>query len=198
MKRLLIAYVSHSGSTRETAEFLCKELSAQGQQVDVRPISEISDISEYDRIIAGGLLYRFGWHPEITQFLKKNLLELKKKKIALFITGLRIVKTPYCDQAPFPVFIDPSMMKPLVNNQGLSIIDRYTSINGYLRNVLPMVEELKPISLGFFAGKLDFNTLKLPEKVIMYLLILFTGIKAGDHRNWESIRKWEKSLGSMS
>jgi menaquinone-dependent protoporphyrinogen IX oxidase len=194
MKRLLIAYVSHSGSTQEVANFLCDQLTNQGHLVDLRSVSEISDLSPYDAVFAGGLLYRFGWHPEIIQFLKKNLKELREKKVALFVTGMRLGKVPQSKQFPYPVFVDPSILKPPAEQHRSNPLDAITTIHNYLQAALPTLELIKPVSLGIFAGKLDLQTLKLPEQVIMMLLMLITGMQPGDHRNWEAIRSWVQSL----
>lgn len=194
MKHLLVTFASHSGSTQETSKFIGNELIAQGFMVDVRPISEVFDISPYDAIIAGGLLYRFGWHPEIIQFLKKNLIELREKMVALFVTGMRLGKAPQSKQFPYPVFVDPSILKPPAEQHRSNPLDGITTIHNYLRAALPTLELLKPVSLGIFAGKLDLQTLKLPEQVIMMLLMLITGMQPGDHRNWEVIRSWVQSL----
>jgi menaquinone-dependent protoporphyrinogen oxidase len=199
MNRILITYVSHSGSTREIANFLGNELSTRELAVDVKAISEIRDLSSYDFIIAGGLLYRFGWHPEIVQFLQKNLVVLKTKKVALFVTGLSLKRTPDCDRASHPVFIDQSILKSPVggatSEQAKGVLDTYMTMKGYLRAALSAIEKIDPVSLAFFAGKLDMHTLNLPEKLIMALLMLFTGQRPGDYRNWGSIRAWVNSLG---
>lgn len=192
MKRLLIAYTSHSGSTREIAEFMCRVLPVQGRQIDVLPISKVTDLSPYQSVIAGGLVYRFGWHSEIMGFLEKNLLVLQEKKVALFATALRLVKTPDCDQSPYPVFIDPSLLP--ANPQQKNALDSYTTIKGYLRQALPTIQDINPVGLGFFAGKLDLHTLNLPEKMIMVLLMLLTNKQTGDYRNWQAIKAWVNHL----
>lgn len=198
MKHILITYVSHSGSTQEIARFIGDELSALGQEADVRPLSELSDLSAYDCIIAGGLLYRFGWHPEIIRFLEKNLAELQKKKTALFVTGLRLIETPDCSQAAYPVYIDPAIEAVMANPRKPGLLDNFTTMDGYLKQALPVIEKIRPVSLGFFAGKLDMAVLNLPEKLIMLILMLLTGIKAGDRRNWDMIGAWVKSLDSFA
>jgi menaquinone-dependent protoporphyrinogen oxidase len=196
MKKLLIAYVSHSGSTQETAKFIGNELIAQGFMVDIRSISEITDLTPFDTVVAGGLLYRFGWHPEIVQFLEKNLPELQKKRVALFVTGMHLVKTPKCDQLSYPIFIDPAMANPAWARRQPTIFDGGSTIDGYLRQSLPVIEQIKPVCLGFFAGKLDLRTLKLPEQMIMRILMLLTGMKTGDYRNWDALRAWGQGLFS--
>lgn len=167
MTRILIAYVSHSGSTREIAQFLREELTTLGFDIDARPVTEISDLTPYEFVIAGGLLYRFGWHPDIVQFLEKNLPELQKKRVALFVTGMHLVKTPKCEQLSYPVFVDPAIANPIWARQKPGIFDGGSTIDGYLRQALPVIEQIKPVSLGFFAGKLDLRSLKLPEQMIM-------------------------------
>lgn len=190
MNRILIAYVSHSGSTEEIAEYICRELSSQGQRVDIRPACEIVDLSPYDVIIAAGLVYRFGWHPEIVKFLKINLAELRKKKVFLFAVGLRLVRTPDCDRQSFPVFIDPAIMKQPTEAEQKGLMDSITTMRFYLHTAWPSIEEIKPASLAFFAGKLDLHTLGVSEKIIMLLLMLLTGKKSGDYRNWDAITEW--------
>jgi menaquinone-dependent protoporphyrinogen oxidase len=197
MKRLLIAYVSHSGSTREVAQFLSNEMSTRGFAVDTLPLAEIGDLVPYEFIIVGGLLYRFGWHPDILRFLETNLTELQKKRVALFVTGMHLIKTPRCDQLSYPVFIDPAMANPVWARQKPTIFDGGSTIDGYLRQALPTIEQIKPVCLGFFAGKLDLRTLKLPEQVIMRILMLMTGMKTGDYRNWDALRAWGQRLFSM-
>ncbi len=192
MNRALVAYMSRSGSTQEVATFIGKDLSTQGLDVEIRPISDVGDLSSYDFIIAGGLIYRFGWHPEVVRFLQKNVDELREKKVALFVVGLRLKKTPDCDQASFPVFIDPAIMKGLEERKNL--LDSITTMKYYLHSALPAIEKIKPTSLAFFAGRLNLGYLGFSEKLIMMALMLFIGKRSGDYRNWEMIDVWTKEL----
>jgi menaquinone-dependent protoporphyrinogen IX oxidase len=194
MKKILVAYTSHSGSTKEAAEFIGKEISAAGCQVDILPVSAISDITSYDQVIAGGLVYRFGWHPEISKFLRDNSHILKDRKTAIFVVGLRLVKTKNLEDAGFPVFVDPNILYIPKNEEKLNALDSFSTMNGYMKQSIATLKEIHPISLGFFCGKLDLKVLSFPEQIIMRFLMLFTGIKEGDHRNWEAIRKWADSL----
>jgi menaquinone-dependent protoporphyrinogen IX oxidase len=194
MNQILITYVSHTGSTREIAGFMGRELSAQGMAVDVKPTSEITDLDLYDTIIAGGLVYRFGCHPDVVKFLKKNVDTLAKKRIALFVVGLRLVKTQGLIQASFPIFIDPAIMKNPQDSQKKSLVDSFTTMKFYLQAALPVIEQIHPVSLAFFAGKLELHSLGVSEKLIMLLLMLLVGKKPGDYRNWDKIRSWVKEL----
>ncbi len=194
MKRILITYVSHSGSTGEIARFMGDEFVAQKCHVEIRPVTENLNIEPYDYVIAGGLLYRFGWHPDIIRFLDKNLLVLQQKKVALFVVGLRVEQTPLCSLVKYPIFIDPSISKTSIKKNRNSPVDKMTTMDIYLKRALSIIEKIHPTSLGFFAGNLDLRKLNVPEKLIMLVLMVVTGIKSGDHRNWQSIRTWLKGL----
>jgi menaquinone-dependent protoporphyrinogen IX oxidase len=50
---------------------------------------------------------------------------------------------------------------------------------------------VKPISVAFFAGKLDYDRLDLFGRLFVRIII---GAKAGDRRNWKAIRTWAASL----
>ncbi len=192
MNRVLITYMSRSGSTQEIASFIGQELSSQGLDVNVQPISEAGDLSPYDFIIAGGLVYRFGWHPEVVRFLQENVTALQEKKVALFVVGLRLVKTPDCVNASFPVFIDPAIMKGPAERKNL--LDSITTMKFYLHAALPAIEKIKPASVAFFAGRLNLSLLSFSEKLIMVLLMLLIGKRSGDYRNWKEIGRWTSGL----
>jgi menaquinone-dependent protoporphyrinogen IX oxidase len=46
---------------------------------------------------------------------------------------------------------------------------------------------VRPVSIGYFGGKLDYGTLKLLPKLFTKLII--RGVE-GDYRNWDAIREW--------
>jgi menaquinone-dependent protoporphyrinogen IX oxidase len=196
MKHGLIAYASHSGSTKEVAQFMGDELKKSGFAIDVIPINDVSDLSQYDFIVAGGLIYRFSWHFDIIGFLKKNLQELEKRPVYFFVTGLGLVKTPQCDQMPYPVFIDPSIMKIVDEKNKPGLFDNLATLDHYLVQALPLFEKVKPAKLGFFAGKLDLSVLNFPEKAVMWLLMRLTDLESGDRRNWNAIRMWVREIAT--
>ena len=52
---------------------------------------------------------------------------------------------------------------------------------------------LKPVSLGMFAGVMDYRKLSS----IMRLQVQTKGLPEGDFRNWEAIRQWATEVGPM-
>ena len=76
----------------------------------------------------------------------------------------------------------------------MNVLDSFSTLNGIMKQTLTTLKKIHPVSLGFFCGKLDLKILSFPEQMIMRFLMLLTGIKEGDHRNWEAIRTWAKSF----
>jgi menaquinone-dependent protoporphyrinogen IX oxidase len=187
---VLIAYVSRSGSTREIAARMQAELESLGLRAEIKPAGEASDLSAYDAVIAGGLLYRLGWHPELLRFLRGHRAGLREKKVALFITGLRLVRTPAIQREAFPVFVDPAIEKLPSSPARLSLGEWFTTFPRYLGPVLPLIREIQPASLAFFAGSLQLFSLSPFERLTALLLMALTGIQPGDHRAWETVRAW--------
>jgi len=189
MKHILIAFATKSGSTAEVAQTIGKELSQDGAQADVRPISVVRDISPYDAVIVGGPMI-MGWHREAVQFLEKNQSALSQVPVACFLTALSLTET----QAKFdsiPVYKDPSLAKPPQNAERLSFKEKYATVASYLQPVLEKAPQVKPVSAAFFAGKLDCSKLDFLSRLFVQVII---GAQPGDYRNWDAIRVWAASL----
>jgi menaquinone-dependent protoporphyrinogen IX oxidase len=194
--KVLIAYVSRSGSTREIAVRMQSELEAQGLQVEIQAAGAVADLSAYDAVIAGGLLYRLGWHPELLRFLRRHRAALRQKKVALFVTGLRLVRTPALEREAFPVFVDPAIEKASASGGRLTLAEWFTTYTRYLGPVLPLIREIQPSGLAFFAGSLQLFSLAPFERVTAILLMALTGIQPGDHRSWDAVREWSRRTGA--
>lgn len=183
MSRILVAYVTHSGSTREIAEVMGEELRSRQHQVDVRPVREVTDLTPYDAVVAGGLLYRFGWHPEMLRFLRGRLADLQNKPLALFVTGLRPATAADGEGMPCPVFV-------------YDVPDTQSSqtLAASLKNALPLIQALAPRSLAYFGGKVDPAVLWFPERLVMWIIMRISRMQAGDYRDWDAIRAWARGL----
>jgi menaquinone-dependent protoporphyrinogen oxidase len=192
--KVLIAYFSRSGSTREVAERIRAEMEREGWQAEVMLITQVVDLSEFDAVITGGMLYRLGWHPELVRFLRKHRAALREKKVALFVTGLRLVRTPALEREAFPVFIDPAVEKLPASPGRLSPAEWFTTYSRYLGPVLGLIRELNPAGLAFFGGSLQLFSLSPFERVTAILLMALTGIQPGDHRNWDAVRSWSEQI----
>jgi menaquinone-dependent protoporphyrinogen oxidase len=188
--KVLVAYATNAGSTAEVAEAIGKALGQEGTQVDVRRIKEVKDVRAYDAVIVGGPMI-MGWHGRAKKFLKEHRQALSQVPVACFMTAMRLTASTAEKIGATPIYQDPRLAKPPNDPNKLSFQERFTTVTSYVEPVLKKTPEIKPVSVGLFAGKLDYGTLNIFHKLFVMLII---GATAGDYRNWEAMREWAASL----
>lgn len=67
-------------------------------------------------------------------------------------------------------------------------------MDNYLGQVLKQTPLIRPASVAFFGGKLDYSSLNLPQLLFVRLIIR---VPPGDQRNWEAIREWAAGLYTL-
>jgi menaquinone-dependent protoporphyrinogen oxidase len=194
MRKILVAYASRSGSTVEVAQAIASVLTRYGASVETVPVDSYIYLPRYDAVVVGGLLYRTGWHASIVDFLWKNQKMLSTKPVAYFATGLGLTFLDGGNACENPLFIDPGIRMLTKDPARFSRVEKYMSFEHYMQTALKLAPSIHPISIAFFAGKLDFKKLNISEKLIMQMLLWLTGRKAGDHRNWEVIDTWAEMI----
>lgn len=190
MKRVLVAYSSNAGSTAEVAAVVGEELGKGGAQVDVLPIPGVGDVSGYAAVVVGGPMM-LGWHREAVDFVVYHQRALSQVPVACFITALGLTRTPAAYVDSVPVYQDPSLARPPKQAGRLRFRERYETVEHYLRPVLQKAPLVRPVSVGFFGGKLDYHTLAIPARLFLQFVIR---ARPGDYRNWTAIRAWAAAL----
>ena len=110
---------------------------------------------------------------------------------AFFATALRLTKPGGELSAAAPVYIDPRLARPPSKPGRLSLKERFSTLEHYLGPILKSAGSIRPVSVAFFGGKLDFGRLKFLQ---MLFVMLIVGAQPGDFRNWNAIRGWAKEL----
>ena len=165
-QKILVAYASQTGSTAEIAEAIAKTLAESGAEVDVRRMQTVTDLSPYRAVVAGSAIQGAKWLPEAMRFLKTHRQALSQKPFAAF-----------------QVCITLGMKNAANYRQG---------VETWMDPVRALV---RPVSEGFFAGRMDFKRLPLTFNALMLRLAVSVGILPnGDHRDWNAIRAWAQSL----
>lgn len=168
-KKILVTYASRSGSTAEIAEFISKILAENGAQVDLLPMQEVHDISPYCAIVAGSAIRKSKWLLEAMQFVQTHQAELSRRPFATFTVCITLA---------------------------MSNGDQYRhAVAGW---VAPVRAQVRPVSEGLFAGRMDFTKLPFNFDTLKLRLTVALGIfPKGDRRDWNAIRAWAKSIEPM-
>lgn len=165
---ILVTYATHTGSTQGVAEAIGKTLAENGAVVDVKPMSEITDLSSYSAVVAGSAIQASAWLPEAVDFIKTNQRELSQKPFATFLVCMTLAMK---SGEKYRLFV-----------------------SDFIKPVRSMV---KPVSEAQFAGMLDLKKIPSVGDRIKFGISILLGVwKKGDHRDWNSINSWAASLNS--
>jgi menaquinone-dependent protoporphyrinogen oxidase len=189
--KILVVYTTWSGSTTDMAETIGKTLSDGGAEVDVRRMSDVSSLDDYQAVVVGAPMI-LGWHREAVKFVARHQVALRQKPVAVFITCLELTRSAEDTVGGVPIYQDPSLGHLPANPARLSFKEKQTTPTTYLGPILKKAPGIKPVSVGFFKGKLDYGTLRLLPKLFVKFVIRG---QEGDYRNWDALNTWAADMG---
>src|SRR4051812_31936738 len=131
--RILVAYASRHGSTREVAEAIAATLAERGLEVDVQPAASVKAVDAYDAVVLGGALYTGRWHRDARQFLARHRAALGRLPLAVFAMGPRTLED-----------------------------DDVASSREQLEQALARVPDVRPVAVAIFGGVVDPDQLHFP------------------------------------
>ena len=164
-RKILIAYASEFGSTGEVAVAIGDVLCQEGNTVETKWIKNVKDLNNYDQVIIGGAIHKDNWMSEAIEFVKANQKILQQLPVAYFFTCLKLHK---------------------LNPKGDLEAKEYSD------KLHAMVPQVKPVSIGGFAGVLDYSNMGFFSRIILKAILYKKGIKEGDYRDWDAIHAWAK------
>lgn len=166
--RLLVTYATKAGSTAQIAEFIGSVLREATFTVDVRPIKNIDtlDGDGYQAVVIGSAVRAGQVLPEVLGFVNQHKYALRKMPTAFFV-----VCATLHEDTP----------------ENRQIVMQY---------VYPLIDLVKPVSTGLFAGKVDRSTVELPTRLFMRFLRVLP-IGGGDWRDWKGIRTWAEATAPL-
>ena len=128
-KRLLIAYGTKAGSTKEVAQAIAEEMQNAGAHVDIKPVEDVKTVEGYDAIVLGTAVRMFHILGQTRRFLKRNKKALQNIPTAYFLVCLTMgEETP----------------------ENIQQAKKYAQ---------PMINTKEPVSLGLFGGCIDHEKL---------------------------------------
>jgi len=190
MKRILVAYSTFAGSTAEVARAVGEEITKSGAQVDILPIGEVQGLEPYDGVVVGGPMI-MGWHRPALIFLRKYRKAFQRIPLAVFVMAMSLTQTGVTNLDGVPIVVDEKLPRPPGKDDRLTLKERYARVSNYARPILAATRPVKPVSIGFFGGRMDYGRLKWWAVLFAMVIIQAPG---GDRRNWTAIRSWASSL----
>jgi menaquinone-dependent protoporphyrinogen oxidase len=87
MTRVLVAYASKMGSTKEIAEAIGARLTEHGCLAEVHSAGTVDSVDGYDAIVLGSAVYAGRWRPEAVRFVRRHRDQLATRRVWLFESG---------------------------------------------------------------------------------------------------------------
>ena len=164
--KTLVTYASCTGFTVGVAETIGRVLAESGMDVQVIPMRDVVDSSQYDAIIAGSAIQSSRWLPEAMEFIQSNQEILQERPCSVFLVCMTLAMKNGEKYRPF--------------------------VSDFLNPVRSIID---PISEGLFAGGLDTSKVPSFWDRFKFRISVLLGVwKEGDHRDWEAIETWGSSL----
>lgn len=83
-KRILVGYATRTDSTKGIAEAVGSTLSTRGFDVDVRPLSENPQVTDYDAVVLGSAVNGGAWLSPAVEYVEANSAALNSVPTAVF------------------------------------------------------------------------------------------------------------------
>jgi menaquinone-dependent protoporphyrinogen oxidase len=138
-KRVLVAYATKYGSTREIAKRIAEVIERSGLEVDLKEVSEVAGLDAYEAVIVGSAVYAGSWRKEAVKFLEEKETQLAALPVWVFSSG------------------------PTGEGEPVELMDGWH----FPEAQRPLAERIGVRELAFFHGAIVMDALNLPERLIV-------------------------------
>ena len=196
-KNVLVVYATKSGSTAEVAQSIGDTLIKSGAQATINTVDGVDDIEEYDAIFIGSPIINGKCMAEVKKFVSAHSSSLSHKTVAYFITCMRLSQVAGDPIPDMPIFVDHVFGGPKPKKE-MTFPEKSHPVSMYLKAIMGMAKEIKPVSVSFFQGVLDYSTIGFIMTLLFKFMARVDSLEPGDYRNWEAIRLWtEQTYSSL-
>lgn len=127
--RVLVAFGSRYGSTKDTAHDIARHVRARGVDVEVRDAADVDDLSHYDFAIIGSGIYAGLLRRRVIRLLHRIARQHRSLPVAVFAMGP----------------LQPESEKP----------KDWQSMRERLSNIVGRIDGLNVVSATVFGGTID-------------------------------------------
>lgn len=113
MVKVLVAYGSKYGSTKEIADKIGEAIKEEGLEVDILSADKVKNVTDYQGVVIGSAVYIGGWRKEVTSFVKKNEKALSERPVWIFSSGPAGRGDPV---QRVQGWLYPKALKPVIDN----------------------------------------------------------------------------------
>lgn len=163
--KILVAFASRYGATKEIAERIARKLADAGHEAEARPVQEVGDVGRYDVFVIGSALYFGKWLDDAADFVRRNRPVLSSRPVWLFSSG------------------------PLGNTatdaEGRDLLEEAEP-----RELAEWRKFVRPRDHEVFFGALDPKKLALRDRLLRALPAGRQLLPEGDFRDWPRIEAW--------
>lgn len=162
--RVLVAYASALGSTREIAQHVADRMAVALGEVECRSVEEVKSVSGYDAFVVGSAIHNQAWLDPALVFFTHNAHELAKRPVWTFSVGMS-------DALP-----------RLFRKRGAALQQQRLEQSQF--------QDVELRGHKVFSGVYEAAQMPGPLRVLFRL----TGGHFGDLRDWASIDDWTDDI----
>jgi menaquinone-dependent protoporphyrinogen oxidase len=137
--KVLMAYGSKYGATKEIAEKIGEVIKGEGLSVDVISADKVKNLADYQAVIIGSAAYIGGWRKEVSNFIKKNERALAERPVWIFSSG------------------------PTEKGDPVKLLEGWLVPKG----LKPVIDMIKPRDITVFHGVINTQKLNFLEKYML-------------------------------
>lgn len=168
--RILVAYATRSGGTREIAGRIADRLRTDGHEADVASVAGALGVPTYEAYVVGSAVYLGRWEKDAVAFVHANAALLAHRPTWLFSSG--------------PLGTDP------MTASGYD--KRDTAVSADL--LANLTETVHPRGHRVFGGLLVPDRLSLGPRLMRILPAGRRLLAEGDFRDWAEIEAWTDEI----